>query len=187
MSEQFPPEAAEERKFLYEKKKQMKVANPATDPKIKGNRIYVGTKVKFDLDKQKATCKPNDDNHTQITLTYMQTMKHSGYIEKKGSTFQSHFVPITSAKHINAALTAIRTEAGVATATHTIYAVCLDDGTSVYADDGEHRAGGKLLDQLKNSGKHGLLACSRWYGGIHLGGTRFAKIAEAADIILKSI
>ena len=64
-----------------------------------------------------------------------------------------------------------------AKATHNTWAVVLSDGGAVKNDDGESGAGAVILKMLERAGlvDH-VVVVTRWYGGVHLGGDRFAHV-----------
>ena len=75
-------------------------------------------------------------------------------------------------------------------ATHNIVAYRIKTSSSnVLAscdDDGETKAGGRLLELLNILDiDNVLVVVSRWYGGIKLGADRFKHINNAARIILE--
>jgi len=183
VSEHLPPEYNEIRKELLSEKDKIKLDNPEAKISIRGNKLYNDKTILRDVDKELATCSPFDDNHTKDAMHFMKVMKRSDYIEQQGSTFQSHHVPIDNKSQIQGALAAIRTDPGTARASHNIYAVNLDDYTT-HNDDGEHRAGQKLLTHIKDKGVKGLVCVTRWFGGTHMGPSRFDFILKSADGVL---
>lgn len=64
-----------------------------------------------------------------------------------------------------------------AKATHNTWALLLNDGTQIKADDGESGAGAIILRMLneKQCNEH-VVIVTRWYGGVHLGGDRFRHV-----------
>lgn len=55
-------------------------------------------------------------------------------------------------------------------------------------EDGEHHAGGQLAELLRIMEVTNLvIVVSRWYGGVHLGPTRFKHIKNAARDVINII
>lgn len=64
-----------------------------------------------------------------------------------------------------------------AKATHNSWACVFSDGGPVKADDGEAGAGAVILKMLEREGlSDHIVVVTRWYGGVHLGGDRFAHV-----------
>ncbi|AWB50389.1 hypothetical protein HYN69_12995 [Gemmobacter aquarius] len=72
-----------------------------------------------------------------------------------------------------------------AKATHNTWAVVLSDGGAVKGDDGEAGAGAVILRMLERAGlvDH-IVVVTRWYGGVHLGGDRFAHVVTCVRAYL---
>jgi putative IMPACT (imprinted ancient) family translation regulator len=72
----------------------------------------------------------------------------------------------------------LKRDKNIARATHNSWAVILSDGGPVRHDDGEAGAGALILRMLEREGAvDRIVVVTRWYGGVHLGGDRFAHIA----------
>lgn len=55
-----------------------------------------------------------------------------------------------------------------------------------FDDDGEDAAGGRLLHMLKLlNATNRIVIVTRWFGGVHLGPSRFKHINNAARIVLE--
>lgn len=67
-----------------------------------------------------------------------------------------------------------------AKATHNSWACVFSDLGPVKVDDGEAGAGAVILKMLEREGlcDH-IVVVTRWYGGVHLGGERFAHVVTS--------
>jgi putative IMPACT (imprinted ancient) family translation regulator len=77
----------------------------------------------------------------------------------------------------------------IAKATHNVYAYRISseaDDTMVHSDDGETGAGNRMAQVLDAfDASNVLVVVSRWYGGIHLGASRFRHINNACKEVLE--
>lgn len=72
-----------------------------------------------------------------------------------------------------------------AKATHNSWACILSDEGPVRQDDGESGAGAVILRMLEREGlRDTIVVVTRWYGGVHLGGDRFAHIVTCVRAYL---
>lgn len=72
-----------------------------------------------------------------------------------------------------------------AKATHHSWACVLSEGGPVKDDDGESGAGAVILRMLEREGLvDTIVVVTRWYGGVHLGGDRFAHIVTCVRAFL---
>lgn len=75
-----------------------------------------------------------------------------------------------------------------ARATHHSWAVVLSQTGGIKTDDGEAGAGAVILKMLERAGlvDH-IVVVTRWYGGVHLGGDRFAHVVTAVRAYLAAL
>lgn len=74
-----------------------------------------------------------------------------------------------------------------AKATHNTWAVVLSDEGPVKNDDGETGAGAVILKMLERAGlTDTVVVVTRWYGGVHLGGDRFAHVVTCTRAFLEA-
>lgn len=74
-----------------------------------------------------------------------------------------------------------------AKATHNSWAVVLSDEGAVKNDDGEAGAGAVILRMLERAGLvDEVVVVTRWYGGVHLGGDRFAHVVTCVRAWLEA-
>lgn len=72
-----------------------------------------------------------------------------------------------------------------AKATHNSWACILSDEGPVRQDDGESGAGAVILRMLEREGlQDTIVVVTRWYGGVHLGGDRFAHVVTCVRAYL---
>merc|ERR1719195_206805 len=95
--------------------------------------------------------------------------------------------PVQSEESARAAIATMRQNCG--SADHNISAFRVGTVFGKMAagsdDDGEDRAGGKLLGVLKTENAVGVaMLVSRWFGGVNLGQARFTHICNAAKELL---
>jgi len=75
-----------------------------------------------------------------------------------------------------------------ARATHNSSAVVLSDGGGVKSDDGEAGAGTVILKMMEQAElKDHVIVVTRWYGGVNLGGDRFAHVVTAVCAYLAAL
>lgn len=106
-------------------------------------------------------------------------------LTERKSHFQAHVCPVTCQKDIDDALAALLLNPKIAAASHNImaYRYIKESGMSSedYDDDGENKAGGRLLELIQLMDVENLLVVvSRWYGGVQLGPARFKCINNIA-------
>jgi putative IMPACT (imprinted ancient) family translation regulator len=74
-----------------------------------------------------------------------------------------------------------------AKATHHSWAAVLG-GEAVRHDDGEAGAGDVILRMIQREGlENHIIVVTRWYGGVHLGGDRFAHIVTCTRAYLQAL
>ena len=111
-------------------------------------------------------------------------------LKDKGSSFKAFCLPVSTIEELITFQSEVKNLPLDKLATHHILAYILDtDAPDVPAiscvDDGEHKAGGKILNPLKQHHlKDIAIIVCRWYGGTHLGPTRVTHIISAADSAL---
>lgn len=88
---------------------------------------------------------------------------------------------------VDAFLAELKSAKKFAKATHNSWAVILADGP-VKNDDGEAGAAAVILKMLEREGLHNhVVVVTRWYGGVHLGGDRFAHVVTAVRAYLAAL
>ena len=86
---------------------------------------------------------------------------------------------------VEAFLAGLKSAKRYAKATHNTWAVVLSEGGPQKGDDGEAGAGAVILRMLEREGlvDH-VVVVTRWYGGVNLGGDRFAHVVTAVRAYL---
>ncbi len=75
-----------------------------------------------------------------------------------------------------------------AKATHNSWAAVLADGTALKDDDGESGAAAVILKMIERAGLRGhVIVVTRWYGGVNLGGDRFAHVVTSVRAYLAAL
>lgn len=101
-------------------------------------------------------------------------------IRDRGSRYAVSGAAVLDDAGIKAALARLKSARKFAKATHNSWAAILPDGTPLMNDDGESGAGRIILRMMEREGLRGqLIVVTRWYGGVNLGGDRFAHVVTA--------
>ncbi len=117
---------------------------------------------------------------------------HSDDVHDQGSTFVAHGVSISSRDEVKPVLLKALQDKRVAGASHNIYAYRFKDNRGQiregHNDDGEHGAGWKMLEVLREKeAEDSMIVCTRWFGGKHLGPDRFKRIKEVTEDALRKL
>lgn len=106
-------------------------------------------------------------------------------VRDRGSRYAAAIGPVTSPAEIDAFLATLRRRRKFDKATHHSWAAVLANGGPMKADDGESGAGAVILKMLERAAllDH-VVVVTRWYGGVHLGGDRFAHIVTCTRAAL---
>lgn len=108
-------------------------------------------------------------------------------LRDRGSRYAVSAGPVDGREGVAAHLASLRRIRKFAKATHHSWAVILSDG-ALKDDDGEAGAGALILKMLEREGlvDH-VIVVTRWYGGVHLGGDRFAHIVTCTRAALDAL
>lgn len=106
-------------------------------------------------------------------------------LRDRGSRYAVSVGPVAGRAGIDAFLADLKRVKKFAKATHNTWAAVLSDGGPVKGDDGEAGAGAVILRMLERAGlvDH-VVVVTRWYGGVHLGGDRFAHVVTCVRAYL---
>ena len=108
-------------------------------------------------------------------------------LRDRGSRYAAAAGRVTSKAEIDAFLTALRRRRKFDKATHHSWAALLPDGP-LKNDDGEAGAGAVILKMLEREAvPDRIVVVTRWYGGVHLGGDRFAHIVTCTRAALAAL
>lgn len=111
----------------------------------------------------------------------------SDVIRDRGSRYAVAGGVVEGRAGVEAFLKALKTDKKIAKATHNSWAVVLSGEGPVKNDDGEAGAGAVILRMLEREGLTDcLVVVTRWYGGVHLGGDRFAHVVTCVRRFLEA-
>ena len=89
---------------------------------------------------------------------------------------------------VDAFLADLKTVKKYARASHNSWAVVLSDGGGLRGDDGESGAGAVILKMIERAELFDhIIVVTRWYGGVNLGGDRFAHVVTAVRAYLAAL
>ena len=109
-------------------------------------------------------------------------------LRDRGSRYAAAGGRVTSKAEIDAFLATLRQRRKFDKATHHSWAAILSDGGPLKNDDGEAGAGAVILKMLEREGvTNRIVVVTRWYGGVHLGGDRFAHIVTCTRAALAAL
>jgi putative IMPACT (imprinted ancient) family translation regulator len=109
-------------------------------------------------------------------------------LRDRGSRYAAATGPVRSRAEIDVFLKTLRARRKFAKATHHSWAAVLSDGGPLKGDDGESGAGAVILKMLEREGlTDHIVVVTRWYGGVHLGGDRFAHVVTCTRAALAAI
>ena len=108
-------------------------------------------------------------------------------VRDRGSRYAVTGAVVTNRAGIDAFVRELKRDKKFAKATHNSWAAILTGEGPVRNDDGESGAGAVILKMLD---REGLTDCvvvvTRWYGGVHLGGDRFAHVVTCVRAFLEA-
>jgi putative IMPACT (imprinted ancient) family translation regulator len=109
-------------------------------------------------------------------------------LRDRGSRYAAAVGPVQGRAGVDGFLSSLRARRKFAKATHHSWAAVLSDGGPLKGDDGEAGAGAVILKMLEREGlvDH-IVVVTRWYGGVHLGGDRFAHIVTCTRAALAAL
>ncbi len=138
---------------------------------------------------------PVEEKKNFVTASIPEIFTGDSIIDRK-SIFIAQFARVKNLAEIEAVKSAIEANPKFAKADHRISAYKIsgvsDESGKIFQlrdcdDDGEDRAGGRLLHLIELMGADNIfIIVSRWYGGIHLGTDRFKHINEAARSLMEA-
>ncbi|NEX45668.1 YigZ family protein [Pseudotabrizicola algicola] len=108
-------------------------------------------------------------------------------VTDRGSRYAVTGGAVAGRAEVDTFLRDLKREKRFAKATHNTWAVILSDGGPIKNDDGEAGAGAVILKMLEREGLHDcVVVVTRWYGGVHLGGDRFAHVVTCVRAFLEA-
>ena len=109
-------------------------------------------------------------------------------LRDRGSRYAVSGGPVASRAEADAFIVTLKRSKKFAKATHNTWACVLSDGGAVKNDDGEAGAAAVILKMLERAALHDhIVVVTRWYGGVHLGGDRFAHVVTSVRAYLDAL
>jgi len=109
-------------------------------------------------------------------------------LRDRGSRYAVSGGPVQGRAGAEAFLADLKRVKKFAKATHNSWAVVLSDEGAVRNDDGESGAGAVILKMIERAGlQDHIIVVTRWYGGVHLGGDRFAHVVTSVRAYLEAL
>ncbi|OYU39471.1 MAG: hypothetical protein CFE33_08795 [Pseudorhodobacter sp. PARRP1] len=108
-------------------------------------------------------------------------------LRDRGSRYAVSGGAVQGRAGIEAFLAELKRAKKFAKATHNTWACVLPEG-GLKGDDGEAGAGAVILKMLERAELQGhIVVVTRWYGGVHLGGDRFAHVVTSVRAYLDAL
>ena len=109
-------------------------------------------------------------------------------LRDRGSRYAVSGGPVSGRDGVAGFLAELKRAKKFAKATHNTWAVVLSEGGPVKNDDGEAGAAAVILKMIEREGlvDH-IIVVTRWYGGVHLGGDRFAHVVSSVRAYLAAL
>jgi putative IMPACT (imprinted ancient) family translation regulator len=109
-------------------------------------------------------------------------------VRDRGSRYAVSGGEVADAAACKAFLGLLKSEKKFARATHNSWAAVLADGSALKDDDGESGAAAVIARMIERAGLRGhIVVVTRWYGGVHLGGDRFAHVVTSVRDYLAAL
>jgi putative IMPACT (imprinted ancient) family translation regulator len=109
-------------------------------------------------------------------------------VSDRGSRYAVSGGPVAGRAGAAAFLADLKRVKKYAKASHNTWALVLTEGGAQKGDDGESGAGAVILKMLERAGlvDH-IVVVTRWYGGVPLGGDRFAHVVTCVRAYLDAL
>jgi hypothetical protein len=144
------------------------------------------------VDVESVVSEGDEDSEDELDLTI-----HKGpIVEVNKSKFQAYTAAVASMQQVGAFHEAVVSSKACAKASHNMFAYRFYEGSLArhdYSDDGETAAGGRIAEMLRTMdfvdvdrgidgvpGQGLAVIVTRWFGGVHLGPSRFKIICNTA-------
>ena len=109
-------------------------------------------------------------------------------LRDRGSRYAVSGGPVQGRAGVAAALAELRRDKKYAKATHNSWACVLAEEGPQKGDDGEAGAGAVILRMLERAElRDHVVVVTRWYGGVPLGGDRFAHVVTCVRAYLDAL
>ena len=108
-------------------------------------------------------------------------------LRDRGSRYAVSGGPAATRAEAEALVATLKREKRFAKATHNTWALISSTEGPLKNDDGESGAGAVILRMLEREGLSDFaIIVTRWYGGVHLGGDRFAHVVTCTRALLEA-
>ena len=109
-------------------------------------------------------------------------------LRDRGSRYAVSGGAVEGRAGVEAFLVELKRAKKFAKATHNTWACVLSAEGAVKNDDGEAGAAAVILKMLERAElRDHIVVVTRWYGGVHLGGDRFAHVVTAVRAYLEAL
>ena len=109
-------------------------------------------------------------------------------LRDRGSRYAVSGGPVAGRAGVEAFLAELKRDKKYAKATHNTWACLMTEGGAQKGDDGEAGAGAVILKMLERAAlRDHVVVVTRWYGGVHLGGDRFAHVVTCVRAYLDAL
>jgi putative IMPACT (imprinted ancient) family translation regulator len=109
-------------------------------------------------------------------------------LRDRGSRYAASVGTVRDRAMIDQFLADLRRQRRFARATHHSWAAILSSGGPMKGDDGEAGAGAVILRMLEREAvQDSIVVVTRWYGGVNLGGDRFAHVVTCTRAALAAL
>ena len=109
-------------------------------------------------------------------------------LRDRGSRYAVSGGAVEGRAGVEAFLVELKRAKKFAKATHNTWACVLSAEGAVKNDDGEAGAAAVILKMLERAElRDHVVVVTRWYGGVHLGGDRFAHVVTAVRAYLEAL
>ena len=109
-------------------------------------------------------------------------------LRDRGSRYAVSGGPVQGRAGVDAFMADLKRTKKFAKATHNSWAVVLSGDGAMRNDDGESGAGAVILRMIERAGlQDHVIVVTRWYGGVHLGGDRFAHVVTSVRAYLEAL
>ena len=106
-------------------------------------------------------------------------------LRDRGSRYAVSGGPVEGRAGAEGFVATLKREKRFAKATHNSWAMVSSTEGPLKNDDGESGAGAVILRMLEREGLQDfVVVVTRWYGGVHLGGDRFAHVVTCVRALL---
>lgn len=183
VSGQYPPSISEKRGILKQAMRSDLVKDK--NPKLVQDKLFVQGS-EFTPGFISTHNAPQNYRASSIAWDKLPRIYTTKPITDHGNVFVAYSATVQSKQEAKFILNMIMGMTADNPSTHLVYAYRFNYGNNTSLleymnDDGEHGAGRRILDKLRNSDNRGIMVvCARWYGS-HIGTRRFAHYLSTTE------